>query len=90
MTRLIDADAFLGRVLPECRYPELLREQVEAEPTVDPVKHGHWIQRFTGDENIVFCSSCSEEANEILDYKLLYEYDFCPYCGAKMDIKEEL
>lgn len=70
--RLIDADAFYARVAPECKYPELLKAQLDTEPTVDPVKHGHWVQRFTGDENIVFCSNCSKEANEMLDFDYGY------------------
>lgn len=64
-------------------FKQFLMNQI----VIDPVKHGHWVQRFTGDENIVFCSNCSEQANEMLDYKLLY--DFCPNCGAKMDEEVE-
>lgn len=49
----------------------------------DEVVHGHWVQRWTGNEYIVFCSKCRTEANEIVDYEL--EYNYCPKCGAKMD-----
>jgi hypothetical protein len=42
--RLIDADAFLNRVLPECKYPELLKKAVDEQPTIEPeVRHGRWI-----------------------------------------------
>lgn len=58
-------------------------------PTVDavPVVHGHWIQSWTGDEEIVFCSVCKDESNEQLDVGIVHNY--CPNCGAKMDGKVE-
>ena len=48
-------------------------------PTVDPVKHGHWIahgKAFMG-ATIEACSECGE---------LLCGYNkaYCPNCGAKM------
>lgn len=54
-------------------------------PTIDaePIAHGHWVQRWTGNEYRVFCSECRAEANEIADYEL--KYNFCPNCGANMD-----
>ena len=38
MGKLIDADAFLERVLPLCEHPDSLREMVEKEPAVDAVR----------------------------------------------------
>ena len=35
MMRKIDADAFYARVAPECKFPELLKAQLDAEPTVE-------------------------------------------------------
>lgn len=49
-------------------------------PTIDAVRHGHWI-------NAGFltakCSECDAEVHE-LDYG-----DYCPNCGARMDEVEE-
>ena len=53
-------------------------------PTADvaPVVHGEW--SLESDEDmpnpmfkLVICSACNEKAN--------HTYEFCPYCGAKMD-----
>lgn len=46
---------------------------VECTDTIDPVKHGKWINEET-------CSVCGES--------VLYDTDlcnYCPNCGAKMD-----
>lgn len=53
--RMIDADAFLNRVLPECKYPELLKKAVDEQPAVNrwiscserlPEKHGEYMVCF--------------------------------------------
>ena len=40
--RLIDANAFIADVLPECKYPDALKAAVERQPTIEaePVRHG--------------------------------------------------
>lgn len=56
---------------------------VNAEPTVDPVKHGHWMLRTDGaDENFSIMYKCSV-CRGTSPKPVLYEY--CPMCGAKMD-----
>lgn len=85
--RLIDADKFAAEFyhMPELVYTDAIARCIEMQPTVDAVQvvQGHWVERFTGNEYIVFCSNCNYEATEMVDYHL--EYDYCPYCGAKMD-----
>lgn len=44
---------------------------------VEKVRHGEW----EGNGDFFLCSACSNYAG--------YEYDYCPYCGAKMDGKQE-
>ena len=62
------------------RFSELydkLKEEIECTP----VTHGRWIpfhSEAAGD--IQYCSACWIE----YDAKM----DFCPHCGAKMDIKD--
>lgn len=53
---------------------------VESVPTVDPVKHGHWVKSNSDYE--WECSSCGYGYT---DYKITYCYD----CGAKMNEVEE-
>lgn len=64
---------------PKCRQEDV--RLVDSEPTIDPVKHGHWAEYSNG---VYYCSECHEEAYWDTDYgQQLFEY--CPYCGAKMD-----
>ena len=63
---------------------------INEEPTADvaEVKHGRWIKGV--DETFgceyVSCSKCGEElypAENTFTFDTFY--NFCPYCGAKMD-----
>lgn len=90
MTRLIDADAMhidfdryvehirlmkKGRI-PKTEIAILLdcKGTIDNAPTVDavPVRHGKWII----EDGHVCCSECGEISKE---------YNWCPYCGARMD-----
>lgn len=53
---------------------------------VEPVKHGKWTSN--GDDWECYkCSICRNEAYWDADYGQQL-FDFCPWCGAKMDGKE--
>ena len=59
---------------------------VECTDTIDPVKHGKWINDDVG----VHCSEC------FCGWKFLtgipvevYGFNYCSYCGAKMDGGED-
>ena len=58
---------------------EKVLEFVKNSPTVDTVKHGKWVSDMTG---VVKCSACKHQAYFLRGYEL---FDYCPYCGAKMD-----
>ena len=62
---------------------ELFKEAKVAD--VAPVVHAHWEDKgWAG----MICSNCGENAIEgHYDYQVLSKY--CPYCGAKMDKKED-
>lgn len=54
-------------------------------PTVDPIKHGHWIKdrlvsTSGGTYGVYRCSKCEWYGQDIG-----YSFNYCPYCGAKMD-----
>ena len=53
---------------------------VKRLPTVDPVKHGHWIVYPTL-VSFLRCSQCHNGVGSHNDKKPNY----CPHCGARMD-----
>ena len=96
--RLIDADQFKAKLLSfmdrkaptpsdtDCILDGVLN-LLEEQPTIDPVKHGHWIEQVKikkdGEVRLVHwrCSLCgcflgTNTAN------------YCPACGAKMDLED--
>lgn len=83
--RLIDADAFrenwLTGGLNEHVYDTNdVLDSIDDAPTIDPVKHGRWIDR--GREGL-FCSVCNSRC--LLNYESDYHPSaYCPHCGAKM------
>ena len=59
---------------------------------VEPVRHGRW-ERTDDDWNSLStfqCSSCGEEWCFEIDEDLLsLNYNYCPNCGAKMDLEDK-
>ena len=87
--RLIDADdltvrlAFLFDLLANGEMEKLttteILEFIEEQPTINPVKHGQWIERSKDDNR---CSLCGWGV-------WVNTNNYCPNCGAKMDEVEE-
>lgn len=105
--RLIDADALAqgiraeginqaeqspsGRADPVVMAYGHCYDMVRSAPTIDPVRHGHWIgvqtTSFLGlddygdpkyaDRKFYRCSECR--------FGSAVRHCFCPHCGAKMD-----
>lgn len=57
---------------------------IDNTPTVDPIKHGHWIMKPNGYGTCSNCKMCS------LDIGGGVDSDYCPNCGAKMDEVEDI
>ena len=57
------------------------RSIVFETPTIDPVKHGHWI--YTGFMEVK-CSECSETFHE------LESTNYCPHCGSRNVEEDEV
>ncbi len=60
---------------------------VKEEPTIDPVKHGHWLKheivvngKVTFAKDAFVCSLCQDIWHTSSKMK------YCPSCGAKMDV----
>ena len=95
MSRLIDADALeegkfhsienwtpIESASWQRGWNDAIDAIIDNAPTVDAVKHGHWIyERLTntngGSYSVVWCSNCQARIPWVTKY--------CPYCGAEMD-----
>ena len=56
-----------------CKVDEMTDAVAEA-PTIDPKRHGLWIDLQGGK---VYCTECGEQFD--------YRANYCPECGSKMD-----
>ena len=66
---------------------------IETAETADvqEVRHGHWIEKDLDNFRKVECSCsiCGWSGVENYDsYVDIHDFEFCPYCGAKMDGEE--
>ncbi len=65
------------------RVKEFAKENVT---DLQPVKHGQWREIYHDSENYsASCSYCQEPTVRRVWFR---PYDFCPHCGARMDLKE--
>ena len=93
--RLIDAEALKEHVrkymsvFAKYDWREIC-EMLNDAPTVDPIKHGHWIEHDFG----LICSECNHYTETMYDEPFNNEFGkgwalkrpyYCGYCGAKMD-----
>ena len=65
-----------------------LKVKIKHSPEVAPVVHGHFIHdgpRFTGGVDWWHCSNCGKLASGVEIF-----FDYCPYCGTKMDETERI
>ena len=85
--RLIDADALPIKFWGD-RFVVVAKVDIENAPTVDAVKHGHWL--FYEEPDGYYhseCSECGRWCDE--DVFLKGKWHYCPNCGAKMDEVED-
>lgn len=100
--RLIDADQFKAKLLslmdskaPTPSDTDCILDGVinllEEQPTIDPVKHGHWIHVDELPSGDYFkCSECNNHIFLKFGWKVSFEspadeYRYCSGCGARMD-----
>lgn len=53
------------------------------------VKHGYWSEERTGDGIFDYYFICSECHKNTPDKAFIITPDYCPWCGAKMDLEVE-
>ena len=91
MPRYIDADLILPEMeskfdMQELYLPANFQEFIVDEiPTADvaPVRHGYWVKEKRDVLIHWHCSACKE-----CFYLDEPNAEYCPHCGAKMDLKE--
>ena len=87
--RLIDADEIKADYIVSSTtsnarcYLYASLEQIQNAPTIDPVRHGHWIEQIvqrSEDEPSFSLCVCSNCGLSLLNKMTRY----CPTCGAQM------
>lgn len=101
--RLIDADEFVNEIYKCVMYGNTacvdkyeVLHRLNNVPNIDaePTRHGKWIERKVITDNndaiewqSAKCSVCGKYHTTPYMY-YFSNYDYCPNCGAKMDLKE--
>lgn len=86
MTRLIDADAFIEKLVHVPMVQEAIKKAMDTMPAVDtvPVVHGRWID--IDEQSYTWKVRCSECGHERSMMSTQGEYpNYCENCGARMD-----
>ena len=74
----------------------MFENAIESAPTVDPVKHGRWIEENRRPKSSLFyCSECHRTAYDIQPSRAKgwvkkCRYAFCPNYGASMKSMDEV
>ena len=67
----------------QCGWNDALKSVAEFAPTVDPIKHGHWINKGFEPTRCSVCGITVDAINGIP--WAIKSFKYCPHCGAKMD-----
>lgn len=68
----------------ESDFDAAYKELLEAKSAEDaPVVHAKWLESVSFESGFWVCSNCSFVSEALVAYKL---YNYCPNCGAKMDL----
>ena len=88
MTEYIEREAAVAAIMSEpsdAHYPHWYADKIKAIPAanVAQVRHGWWTWNEEGEidwDQFYRCSNCGD--------KEYWESNFCPNCGAKMDLED--
>ena len=87
--RAIDADKLAGKATYMYGFGEnkyVPEKAIKAAPTIiyaDLVPHGRWVETKNG----FHCTNCKRKPGQHPTKRGVFLSDFCPNCGAKMDVK---
>lgn len=89
MPRYIDADKLRQEWLENGENEHVydtnaFLDSIDNQPTADvaEVVHGEWVDNGVPESILDGCSSCGFPCGA-------YTFNFCPHCGAKMDLEKE-
>lgn len=68
----------------DCLVPEVIADIPSAD--VQPVKHGRWSECFT--DSRIYSGICSVCGGGAIRSVIANPLDYCPNCGARMNLKE--
>lgn len=89
--RIIDADELKALrelyIQGKLQFIESEYDLINKCPTIDaePVRHGRWIE----DSGFNTCSLCGNYFDRYDDGGYYQDFDYCPKCGAKMDLEKD-
>lgn len=90
--RLIDADQLKKNINRNYIISDTINQAIDNAPTITPeslVRHGRWEEvEDPGGDSHWMCSSCGIEWYFEADGPVENGCNYCPNCGAKMDLKE--
>lgn len=75
---LIDRNELKDRLKWGWMNDKFVLRTIDEMPVADPLQHGHWIVNDEAHPAYWLCSVCRERCSH-------FTYDFCPWCGAKMN-----
>lgn len=82
MSRYIDADKLLNLMDNEVVDSDEMTEYADKyKEDVLPVIHAKWVSSKIPGSILSECSHCNFDCGS-------YSYEYCPYCGARMDGEE--
>ena len=92
MTEYIKREEAIESIMgetPDAHYPHWYADKIKSIQAADvtPVVHGRWIdvreKRLFGD-HFFLCSNCKSRNGSMIPF------NYCPNCGAKMDLEIKL
>ena len=94
MPRYIDADALNAYIeSAECNSVGKALQAIDNAPTVSPDEVrgvGKWTNRRTIEhDGEYWCTACGKEITIYMGVDRKDRYNYCPNCGAKMEVSED-
>lgn len=76
-----DRDKWKARAEKLAKMMDIMDYQIDTieECKYEKIKTGHWEEHLVRGSKALYCSACG------CGIDVIYEYDYCPNCGARME-----